>query len=252
MEPAEILRATAHRPWPLSAGPWVAYQSWQRLLFAHWPVPAAALRPLVPAPLEVEEAEGSGWVGVVPFLIAEARARGLPALPGLSRFPELNVRTYVRENGRPAVFFFSLDAASRGAVAGGRAVYRMPYHHADMAIAEEPQRTIRYRSCRRSDGAEFRGWYRPTGPAEPPAPGSLAHFLTERYELATVLRGGRVLRAQIHHAPWPLQTAEAGIETNTMARAAGIELPDTPPLLHFAERQDTLIWAPEIYGGRSA
>jgi uncharacterized protein len=248
MEPDAILRATSHRPWPVSPGPWVMYQSWRLLLFAHWPVPATALRPLVPPPLAIDEMDGTAWVGVVPFLIEDARARGLPALPHVSRFPELNVRTYVRENGRAAVYFFSLDAARLSAVVGARSVYRLPYHLADMVIAEEPDAWVRFRSCRRSDRSEFRGQYRATGSVATPAAGTLAHFLTERYELVTVLRSGRVLRVHIHHVPWPLQPAEATIEVNTVARAASIELPDRPPLLHFSARQDTLIWAPEIDG----
>jgi len=221
------------------------FQSWRELLFAHWPVGREVLRPLVPPALEVEEWEGRGWVGVAAFRLVGLRPRGSPALPGLSEFPELNLRTYVRYAGRPGIYFFSLDAGNRLAVAGARLGYRLPYRLARIRIEREGEWVV-YRS-RRADGrAEFVGRYRPVGAGFEPAPGTLEHFLIERYALYAVLRSGRVLRADIHHRPWQVRPAEARIERNTVASAAGIDLPDDEPLLHYAARQDTLVWPPRL------
>lgn len=235
-----LLQALAHRPWPLPSGPWVMKQIWHDLLFAHWPLPAGALRSLVPAPLMPDIFDGSCWIGVVPFRMSGVRGRGFPPLPGLSRFPELNVRTYVTYGGKPGVYFFSLDAANLAAVWGARAFFHLPYFHATM-VSEERDRTIHYSSRRRGASAEFRGRYRAIAGVQLREPGSLEHWLTERYCLYTV-HDGAVYRGEIHHQPWPLQSAEAELESNTVAVAAGIPLPDTPLSLLFAKRLEVLIW----------
>lgn len=232
-----------HRPWPLPRIPWVMYQSWRDLLFAHWMVPPERLRPLVPRPLELDTYDGQAWIGITAFMIRDSRARGLPALPDLSDFPELNLRTYVRAGGKAGVHFFSLDAGSRAAVMGARTFYRLPYHTAEMALDEVDGR-IRFRSERSSGEARFRASYEPIDHAIEAQPGTLEHFLTERYALFTVLRNGRVLKTEIHHRPWPLQPAEARIEENGLAAAENVPLPDVPPVLHFSRRLDTLIWLP--------
>jgi uncharacterized protein len=234
------LRSVSHRPWLIPAGPWVMVQSWHDLLFAHWPIAPEAMRPLVPPELALDTIDGQCWVGVVPFWMSGVRARGLPAIPGVSRFPELNVRTYVTYGAKPGVYFFSLDAASLLALKTARALYHLPYFHANMK-AEIAGDEIVYRSVRHEAAAEFRGRYGPVARVQPSRPGSLEHWLTERYCLYTVHKGG-VYRGEIHHAPWPLQDAAAEIATNSMARAAHIILPDAKPLLHFAKQLDVLIW----------
>jgi uncharacterized protein YqjF (DUF2071 family) len=241
-EPIE--RDVAHRPFPLPRAPWVMFQSWRTLLFAHWPLPHEVLRPLVPEQLVLEEFNGSAWIGLTPFRVAELHLRLLPPLLGLSSFPEMNLRTYVQFGGTPGIFFFSLDAGNLLAVLGARLGYRLPYHDAEMLI-EQRGDWFEYRSRRRDDsGAEFIGRYRPVGAVFQAQPGTLEHFLTERYTLYTVLRSGRILRGHIHHRPWSLQHAEAEIERNTVAASRGITLPERAPLLHFSRRQDTLIWPP--------
>jgi uncharacterized protein YqjF (DUF2071 family) len=236
----------SHRPWPLPRGPWVMAQVWHDLLFAHWPVPVAQLRRIVPPPLPIDTFQGTAWVGVVPFRMSGVRLRGTPAVPGLSAFPELNVRTYVTVDDKPGVYFFSLDATNPLAVLAARAWYRLPYFHARMRF-ERSEDEIQYASRRIQSGtplAELVIRYRPSGPVEPPEPGTLAYFLTERYCLYTASRRGHVFRAEIHHPRWPLQPAEAEVQRNTMADASGITLPDTPPLLHFSRRQDMVSWPP--------
>jgi uncharacterized protein len=236
-----------HRPWPLPRGAWVMAQRWHDLLFAHWPVPVAALRPLVPPSLEVETFDGSAWLGVVPFWMSRVRARFLPPVPGLSRFPELNVRTYVRAEGKSGVWFFSLDATNPVAVAAGCRMFHLPYFRAHIRV--RGTNAVQYESRRTHRGAppaELRARYRPIGEPFRAAPGTLVQLLTERYCLYAVDARARLFRCEIHHAPWPLQPADAEIDGRSMAAAAGIRLPDTRPLVHFARRQDVVVWRPRL------
>lgn len=238
-----------HRPRPLPRGPWVMGQSWIDLLFAHWAVPESALRHAVPARIPIDTFQGTAWIGITPFEILGAHPRAVPPLPWLSRFPELNVRTYTTIDGRPGIWFFSLDAARAAAAAAARLAYQLPYRHAEMAIARTGGH-IDYRSRARSARAVLRARYQPAGPATRPAPGTLEYFLTERYCLYTVDRHHRLRRADIHHPPWPLQPAHAELAENTMTEPLGIGLPRQEPLLHYAARQDVLVWplAPVIPG----
>jgi uncharacterized protein YqjF (DUF2071 family) len=218
-------------------------QSWHDLLFAHWPLDPDVLRRIVPSSLPLDVFDGRAWIGVIPFHMTNVGPRGVPSPPGVSAFPELNVRTYVTINGKPGVYFFSLDAASTLAVIGARAVFRLPYYRAMMTVHAGPQR-VSYESVRKSGApsAEFFASYGPVGPSVAAQPGTLEHFLTERYCLYTLARSGKPRRLDIHHLPWPLQAADAHIAVNTMAAAAGITLPATAPLLHFAKRLDVLAW----------
>jgi uncharacterized protein YqjF (DUF2071 family) len=238
---------TAHRPWPVPDAPWVMYQEWHDMLFAHWPVDAEELRPLIPVALLLDLHSESAWITITPFQLKSARSRLTPAIPGLSDFPELNVRTYVTFENKPGVWFFSLDAGSALAVAGARTLFHLPYLEADMEVREAGA-WIGYSSSRTDPNgppAAFRGQYRPSGEVFQAERETLEYFLTERYCLYATDNKGTLYRCQIHHLPWPLQTAEAEIKTNTMAAAAGITLPARPPLLHFARFQPTVVWLPE-------
>jgi hypothetical protein len=240
-----ILQETAHRPWPLPAGLWVMAQSWHNLLFAHWPVDARKLRALIPECLEIDQFEGQAWLAVVPFRMTGVRLRGTPALPWLSAFPELNVRTYVKSNGKSGVWFFSLDAGNSLAVAMARAWFHLPYFRARMRCVER-HGWIEYGSQRTHSGAPAAALqirYRPLGRAFLPQPGTLAHFLTERYCLYTTDSHGGLIRGEIHHLPWRLQLAEVEFERNTMAESLDLALA-AQPLLHFVRRQDVLVWPP--------
>ena len=237
-----ILEEVAHRPWPMPPGPWIMTQTWHDLLFAHWPVDAGALEAKMPAGLELDRFEGQAWIGIIPFHMTNVAPRGVPALPWLSAFPELNVRTYVRVGDKPGVFFFSLDAGNPLAVGAARSMFHLPYFTASMNV-EDRNGSVQYRSRRKDEApAEFVGSYRPTGATFQAQPGSLDYFLTERYCLYTVNDKFELLIVEIHHPPWPLQQAEAEFSKNTMADAAGIRLPSIAPVLHFAKRQDMVVW----------
>jgi uncharacterized protein YqjF (DUF2071 family) len=222
-------------------------QTWRNLLFAHWPVPEHPLRRHIPPELELQTFEGQPWLSVTPFVLTGLRPRALPALPGLSRFPELNVRTYVTAGGKPGVFFFSLDAASRLAVYAARRLYSLPYFRARITVQTTHERIVysSRRTDRRAPPAMFSAVYRPTGEAAIATSGTLAHWLTERYCLYAVDRLGGLHRAEIHHAPWRLQPAEAEILLNTMTTGLGFDLPSVAPLVHFTSRLDVCVWSPE-------
>ncbi len=241
-----ILQQTAHRPWAVPASSWVMAQQWRDLLFAHWPVSQAILRPHIPAGLEIDTFNGQAWLAVVPFLMRGVRLRYAPAVPGTSEFPELNLRTYVKRAGKPGVWFFSLDAANSLAVTVARAWFQLPYYRARMRC-EEQLGWIEYESeriHRDAPVAIFRGRYRGAGRIFQAQAGTLEHFLIERYCLYSATPQGKVLRGDIHHPPWDLQVAEAEIVDNTVAKSLIALLPDKP-LLHFSRRQDVVAWAPQ-------
>jgi uncharacterized protein YqjF (DUF2071 family) len=240
----EIVKVTAHRPWPLPNTPWFMTQTWHDLLFAHWPVEPAQLRAVVPSAFELDLFDGEAWVGIVPFHMTNVAPRFIPALPLISSFPELNVRTYVRVGDQAGVYFFSLDAGSAIAVRAARSLLNLPYFRASMRVTLRDGAVV-YESRREGEGhAEFRGTYGPRGVAFVPARGSLEYFLTERYCLYHIGHNGPY-RLEIHHPPWLLQPAAADVVRNTMADASGLILRDRAPLLHFAKRQDMVAWPPK-------
>jgi uncharacterized protein YqjF (DUF2071 family) len=215
--------------------PWIMTQTWNDLLFAHWRVDPGVLRARVPAVLPLDLFDGSAWIGIVPFHMTNVAPRLVPAVPGLSAFPELNVRTYVTLGGKPGVYFFSLDATNGLAVRAARLLFHLPYYTADMTVSVQGD-VVSYSS--RRGGASLSGSYRPRGQVFNAPSGSLEYFLTERYCLYATDRRGHPRRLEIHHPAWPLQAAAAEFAVNTMTAPLGIGLPDTAPLLHFAKRQD--------------
>ncbi len=249
----EVLRTVSHRPLPLPRRPWAMQQRWNDLLFAHWPMPAHLIEQTLPPGLLADTFDGSGWLGIVPFGMDRIRIHGLFSVPGARAFPELNLRTYVRERGtnRTGVYFYSLDASNPLAVMVARTLFNLPYYWARMGMEYSkdsgPMREIRYRSQRllAPARARFQARYRGLGLA---SQGPLEHFLTSRYALYTSDRKGTLLRGDIHHLPWPLERAEAEFEVNELPAAHGFTLPDTEPVLHFSRELLVYVWATEHAG----
>ena len=219
---------------------------WLDLLFAHWAVDVDALRPRVPASLEIDTYDGRAYVGVIPFLMEDVAPRGLPAAPYLGAFPEVNVRTYVRHRGLDGVWFFSLDAGRRLAVEGARRGFHLPYFHARMSV-ERVAEEVRYRSeriDRRGGPAALDVRYRPAGQLEPAMPGSLDAWLTDRLRLFAMDGRGRLSTTRIAHRPWPLRPAQAEFDVETLSSVAGLGLSGPPIHLAFTDRLDVRAWWP--------
>lgn len=224
---------------------------WEELLFLHWPVDPELLRPHLPEALELETFAGKAWLGIVPFVMAETRFRWLPPVPTAHRFAECNVRTYVRHkrdpehDGRPGVWFFSLDAQSRLAVEAARIGFGLPYFKAEMQCQRETD-WVRYSSRRcdhRAPAGSFVASWRDGDHSEPAVPSTLEHFLVERYCLYA-MRRGRLLRGDITHAPWQLSSVTADLTELDLTQLLGIELQGTPASVLAAQPIEVAAWSP--------
>ena len=224
----------------------VMLQSWKRLTYVHWPVAPEQVERNLPAGLTADTIDGSAWVGLVAFEMQRIRIPRTPAIPYFGTFPETNVRTYVRDHsGRPGVWFDSLDITRLLPVAVARLAYRLPYMWADMAI-REGEGTIEYRARRRWPGpqnASSRLSVTPGPAIREEAQSPLERFLTARWGLYTML-GSRLAYAPVDHPTWPLQKAELrGIDDELVA-AAGYEVGNTEPIVHYSDGVDVRIGLP--------
>ena len=226
------LNYTAHRPWPLPDRPWAWRQKWQQLAFIHYRIDAAALASRIPAELTIQEFDGSAWLAIVPFMMADVMKGNLPCFPPFRSFPELNVRTYVECNGRPGVWFLSLDADCWPVVLGGRVLYGLPYHKAAMRLTRTGE-VVDFESRRMRGGAGFRGSYRPVGPVFTAGNGTFEHWATERYCLYSRVRGSTHC-VDVHHRPWPLQRAAVNLLESGMFSALNLNVADDSPRCHFS------------------
>ena len=232
----------SHRPWALPNLPWTMKQTWSDLLFAHYPIEYEVLRKIVPDVLPLDAFDGEYWIGVVPFRMSGVRLRGLPAVPGTDQFPELNVRTYVTLDGKPGVYFFSLEAANWLAVKGARSVYHLPYWYANIDMKND-KTTIEFDSKRLKDPEiGLTCSYKPISEPFHAAKGSFEEWLVERYCFYTLNSAGVPLRCEILHEPWSIQKAEAEFQYNTILSKQGIETKHNVPILHFAEKIEVRAW----------
>jgi len=221
----------------------ILQQKWENLLFLHWPVDPALLRPLIPEALEIDTFDGRAWLGITPFHLSDLRPPLLPALPGLSAFTEMNVRTYVLHNGKPGIWFFSLDASKLLPAAAARIFFMLPYFKASMKF--EQNHPLFNFSMTRSGATdvEFKASWQVGVRLRAPDVESLAFFLVERY-CAFAVEGSRVFQIRIYHHPWILDEALVKIESSNAISALGLPEPATEPIVHFSESIEAEIWAP--------
>lgn len=238
----------AGRAWPAPQRSWFMRMKWHDLLFMHWPVEKDQIQQHLPLGLEVDSFDGQAWIGIVPFWMSGVGVRWTPNIPYFSRFPELNVRTYVTVNGKPGVWFFSLDATNPLAVRGARYLFHLPYMDAQIQLERQAD-WFHYKSertHRAEPAAELECEYRPLGSPFEPNPGTLVHWLTARYCMYMSDSDGKIFRGEIDHEPWQLRDAQAIIHSNSMTDWLNIDLLDSAPLCHFASKTKVIAWGKEL------
>ncbi len=218
------------RPWPLPENPWLQAQTRRDVLLAYWPVDHDRLERLLPPELTADVFDGRSWVGVSAYRVTALRVRGLPPLPGLSSFPQLELFACVTADERPGLWVFSLEIGKPLLAEAAKRVHRLPAYRASINLDAGIVAASR-------DGLSFYAHYSATGAASRPGGGTHEHFLTERFALYTA-DGGRLYRAELHHPPWRLRHADVAVESATLAPFP----PEGPPLAFAADEQDVLVW----------
>lgn len=247
---AASMVTTGDRPFPLPAAPWVMWQEWRHLLFAHWPLPPEILAKWLPQQLSLDTYNNQAWLGAVMFkgLVAP---RGLHWLKHGIPFYQLNLRTYVTYKNKPGVFFFSLDATEPLSVRGARWLYHLPYRDAAIQMSDTPDGHYRFDlETSSTQNSEFSAEYRPTSPVFYASPASLESWLTDRYIMYSTNLYGHLHSADIYHEPWPLQRAEGAILKDSLLTARNL-LPSVtaPPHLLYVEAQEMIGWLPQKLTG---
>lgn len=225
----------------------VAHQRWQTLTFLHWAYDPVDVQRLLPADLEVHTFDGLAWVGLTPFALADFHPPGLPAIPGLSSFPETNLRTYVLDrNGLDGLWFFSLDADAPATVLGARTLLQLPYHWSAMTV--EANSTVTYRSRRRwSPTAGHDIVVAPGAPLAPEQLDQRDHFLTGRWRAFTKIVD-YVVTVPVEHQPWPLWSVRVDQLDQDLFSAAGLPQPQGEPLVHYSPGVNVRLGLPRWSG----
>ncbi|MBV8817437.1 MAG: DUF2071 domain-containing protein [Acidobacteriaceae bacterium] len=217
------------------------FQNWTSLTFLHWQYPPELIQSRLPAGLRLDTFAGEAWIGVTPFLLTGLRAPYTPALPWISIFPEMNVRTYViGPDGERGIWFFTLEAARLPAVIGARLTYGLPYHWAKMRFSRDGDE-VSFLSRRHSGTGSLRAAIRA---GQNISTDLRAAFLTARFRLYSSIVG-RLIAAQVDHPPWPLRSAEVSELEQNLLPALGFETPREAPLVHFSEGVAVRVGAPE-------
>ncbi|MGG1398021.1 DUF2071 domain-containing protein [Bacillus salipaludis] len=239
-----IMNDVGHRSWPLPSKYWIMRQTWSNILFLHWPIPLNILRPHIPSSLQIDTFNGSAWIGVIVFVLEGIFPRGISSISLTPKFPEMNVRTYVTCDGKPGIYFLSIDVENWASLKIAKRWFHLPYYSAQVSFRKEGQ-SFHIHSSRNGNfntPITFKGKYVPVSEVYFPKEGTLDHWLTERYCLYSSNNGDNIYCGEIHHLPWPLQKAEMEIFRNTLLSPFHFDISEVDPIVHFSTGVESLMW----------
>lgn len=239
-----LINDIIHRPFPLPSKNWIMRQKWRNVLFLHWPIPVEKLRPHIPSSLQIDTFNGSAWLGIILFVLEGIFPFEIPSISLTPKFPEINVRTYVKYDGKPGIYFLSIDVMNWASLKIAKNWYHLPYHSSQIFFQKEEQK-FHCHSIRKGNEntpISFKGKYAPVSEVYFPKEGTLDHWLIERYCLYSSNNGINIYCGDIHHRPWPLQKAKIELVKNTLFTPFHFDLFEEKPIAHFSIGVDSLIW----------
>ncbi|MBS4176485.1 YqjF family protein [Lederbergia citrea] len=234
---------TDQRPFPLPSNPWLFTQTWDKLLFCHWSLPAELLRAHVPNDVDLDLFNGEAWIAIIPFKVNHMRVHGIPEIPYLNSYLELNLRTYVKYKGTPGIYFFTLDANKWSAVIGAKIGAQLPYRHSLMKMNIKENK-VYFQSKRKHPGSSKESFYinyQSDSNLYLPEVESLEYWLFERYCFFTT-RGKHLYRGDIHHDRWRVSKAKATIQANSLVPFLPQKYFERQPLLHLSASKQVFAW----------
>lgn len=223
-----LAQRLAHRARP--KGRAAMRHRWHNLCFLHWEIPVETSQALLPEGLFADCFDGKAHVGIVAFGLSGIRPWWSPAIPHLSEFLELNVRLYCHDGaGHAGIYFLSLDCDRAAAVWGARCVWGLPYTHAHIASMNQADAT-HFRCRRRGEAQAATFAWRPTAPAAVPAPGTLEHFLVDRYRLFVRDKRGVVRHGDVFHPPYEVAPVALDAWSGEPLGWDGLPVPEDAPM----------------------
>jgi len=227
------------KKWPPS-GWWLFSQEYERILWAHWPVPTDVIRHLVPSELEIDTYDGWAWITLAALHMVKMKMHYVPRL-GDDNCAEVETRTYVKAGDKSGVYFFSVDTPGRLRAWIGRNLLHLPWHAADASLAKDGDTTT-FASSRMGGDASFEATYAPDGPRMDVPHDSLDYFLAFR-NVMFGMKEGRLLASEVRHRDWHVHEGRMEVRTNTIWSSLEIEVPAVEPeLVRYAPRDDSVAW----------
>lgn len=227
-----ILSQTDHRSWQLPYSSWLWYQEWNDALFLHYKVDEDLLKPLIPSSLAIDTLHGEAWVSVVMFKMEHIRPRLLPAVPSISFFNEVNIRTYVIRDNKAGVYFLDIIADNWLSCALAKAFSGLPYKY---------QKISRSQSSFRSDNLTCK--YEIGMCLQEKDEHDL--WLTERYCLYNQSKKGELYRYDIHHLPWSINELSISDFSNGQVFQS-IGVTGQPDISRYSSGVKVVAWNKEL------
>jgi uncharacterized protein YqjF (DUF2071 family) len=198
---------------------WIIQQQWDHVLFLSWLIEPHLIQQLVP--FELDLIDGKAAISIVPFEMSRIRFRNLPEVPFLSRLLELNLRTYVRHEGKTGIYFLTLDTDSIIGNWVANRFFRLPYRLANLSANMPQEKNDQY--LFESAHPQYELKIQATITANQATPTLLNTWISERYHLF-LKKGDSIYRGDVYHTPWSLREVKSVQYLGNFEKSFGIPI----------------------------
>ena len=233
MKSFEILKYKSHRQFNYPEHPWKYYQEWNNTIFLNWEVTSELIRPYLPIGLVLDEINGKTWVSLVAFNMNNIGIRSLPKVPHISDFHEINIRVYVIFNGKPGVYFLSMEGSKRASCKVLKSLSKFPYRYSKMNRSEfvfQSQNIIFNDRLKIDYELENNPVFKDKTDV----------WLTERYAVFQDYKN-QLIEYDVHHLEWPIQKIRIKSLDLNYPRFSFL-INNQPDKLHYSKGVQVLTW----------